>query len=72
MDVDDFKKSFEKLKKLSLDGSMKLIKRDLKNLGIIHDNFISENDLVKKLITKVIKKLEKAKYLSGLFTTPKG
>ena len=48
MDVDDFEKSFEKLKKLSLDGSMKLIKRDLKNLGIIHDNFISENDLVKK------------------------
>tara|TARA_Y100001970_G_C14219793_1_gene851948 strand:- start:853 stop:2571 length:1719 start_codon:yes stop_codon:yes gene_type:complete len=74
MDVDDFKKSFEKLKKLSLDGSMKLIKRDLKNLGIIHDNFISENDLVKKkLITKVIKKLEKAKYVKlGYLQPPKG
>ena len=30
---------YEKLKKLSLDGSMSLIKSDLKKLGIAHDNF---------------------------------
>ena len=38
---------------------MDLIKNDLKELGIIHDNFFSETRLVEnKLVNKAIKKLQ--------------
>ena len=53
---------------------MKLIKSDLKKLGIIHDNFISESDLVNKdLIKKTVKKLEDKKFVKkGFLEPPKG
>ena len=39
---------------------MKLIKSDLEKLGIKHDNFFSETDLVNnKLVDKAINKLKK-------------
>ena len=38
---------------------MTLIKDDLKKLGIQHDNFFSETELVKKdLVNKTVKKLQ--------------
>ena len=47
-DFKDFKKNFEFLKKESLNASMKIIKKDLKLLGISHDNFFSETEIVNK------------------------
>ena len=59
VDFDNFEKCFDKLKILSLDGSMKLIKDDLKKLGITHDNFFSESQLIKKdLVNETVKKLK--------------
>ncbi len=74
MDFNNFDQLFDKLKKLSLDESMKLIKSDLKKLGIIHDNFISESDLVNKdLIKKTVKKLEDKEFVKkGFLERPKG
>ena len=50
IDLTDFKENFELLKKESLKHSMNLIKDDLKALGITHDNFISETNLVEREI----------------------
>ena len=74
LDFDNFEKCFDKLKKLSLDGSMKLIKDDLKKLGIIHDNFFSETQLIKKnLVNETVKKLQDRNYVEeGFLDPPKG
>ena len=74
LDFDNFEKSFDGLKKLSLDGSMKLIKDDLKKLGIIHDNFFSETQLIKKnLVNETVKKLQDRNYVEeGFLDPPKG
>ena len=74
LDIENFDNCFEKLKKLSLEGSMTFIKDDLKKLGIIHDNFISETDLVKKdLVSKTIKKLKNKNFVvEGYLDRPKG
>ena len=62
--IESFEKSFNELKKLSLNASMLLIKNDLKELGISHDNFFSETELVKKkLVTKAVENLKKKKYV---------
>ena len=73
-DFNNFEKCFEKLKKLSLDGSMKLIKDDLKKLGVIHDNFFSETQLIKKdLVNETVKKLQDKNYVEdGFLDPPKG
>ena len=70
----DFTKNFEFLKKESLKKSMELIKKDLKNLGITHDNFFSETELVNKdLVTKAIKILKEKKFVEeGFLQPPKG
>jgi len=64
----------EKLTTLSLEESMKMIKTNLKNLGIKHDNFINESDLIKNdLVSKTIKKLENKNYVyTGKLDPPKG
>ena len=42
---------------------MELIKKDLKLLGISHDNFFSETDIVNKdLVNKAVKKLKEKKF----------
>ena len=53
---------------------MALIKDDLKKLGIKHDNFFSETELVKKdLVNKTIKKLRDKNYVKeGYLDPPKG
>ncbi len=70
----NFNKCFKMLKKESLKHSMNLIKSDLKNLGITHDSFFSETNLVEKdLVKKVVKKLEKNNYVKeGYLDPPKG
>ena len=53
---------------------MELIKNDLKLLGIKHDNFFSETDIVSKdLVNKTIKKLKEKKFVEeGYLQPPKG
>ncbi len=72
--IESFEKSFNELKKFSLNASMSLIKDDLKELGISHDNFFSETELVKKnLVTKAVENLKKKKYVEeGYLDPPKG
>ena len=72
--IESFEKSFDELKKLSLSASMSLIKNDLNELGISHDNFFSETELVKNnLVTKAVENLKKKKYVEeGYLDPPKG
>ncbi|MBL6786133.1 MAG: arginine--tRNA ligase [Candidatus Pelagibacter bacterium] len=70
----DFDKNFEFLKEKSLEASMNLIKNDLKQLGITHDIFFSETDIVKKdLVKKAVQKLKEKNYVEeGYLQPPKG
>ncbi len=74
IDLKDFEKNFDYLKKKSLEASMDLIKKDLKLLGIKHDNFFSETEIVNKdLVNKSIETLKKRKYVEkGFLQPPKG
>ena len=69
-----FDKNFEFLKTESLKYSMELIKKDLKLLGISHDNFFSETEIVDKdLVNKAVKKLKEKKFVEeGFLQPPKG
>ena len=72
--LDKLDKIIDKLKTESLNHSMKLIKSDLKKLGIVHDHFFSEKTLVKnKLVEKTVNKLKKQKLIEkGFLDPPKG
>ena len=74
LNVENIDNCFDKLKTLSLNESMKLIKDDLKKLGIKHDNFFSETYLVKKdLVKKTVEKLKDKKFVEeGFLDPPKG
>ncbi len=74
IDLENFEKIYKSLSKESLSHSMNLIKSDLKNLGIKHDNFFSETELVKKnLVEKTIKTLIKNNFvIEGYLDPPKG
>ena len=74
LEFKDFDKNFELLKENSLSESLNLIKSDLKHLGITHDNFFSETDIVKRdLVNKAVKKLKEKKYVEeGFLQPPKG
>jgi arginyl-tRNA synthetase len=68
---DKFEKVYEFLKKISLKESMDLIKKDLSQLGIAHDNFFSETDIVNKdLVNKAVKELDKKKFIKEGFLQP--
>jgi len=73
-DFRDFDKVNEKLTKLALKSSIRLIKNNLDNLGIKHDNFVYESELIKKeLVSGIIKKLQKDLYVyKGKLQPPKG
>ena len=73
-DFKDFKKSFEFLKKESLNASMEIIKKDLHLLGISFDNFFSETEIVNKnLVNMAIEKLKEKKFVvEGYLQPPKG
>jgi len=70
----NFDKIFETLKEKSLKESMKLIKNDLNLLGISHDNFFSETELVNRnLVNKAVQKLTDTKFVEeGYLPPPKG
>ena len=74
INYDNFDECYEELRKLSLYESMNLIKQDLKKLGILHDNFFSESELVKKdLVKKTVLELQSKNYIvEGYLDPPKG
>ena len=74
IDLSGFEKNFEFLKKESIKSSMDLIKKDLKLLGISHDNFSSETDVVNKdLVNKAVNKLKEKNFVEeGFLQPPKG
>ena len=69
-----YDESFDIIRLHSLNYSLKEIKKDLKELGISHDIYISESELVKKkLVEKSVEKLKKNKLIvEGYLNPPKG
>ena len=74
VDFKDFDKISNKLTTLSIDEALKLIKKNLNSLGINHDNFVSEKELVKNQeVEKVIDFLEQNKFVyKGKIKAPAG
>jgi arginyl-tRNA synthetase len=74
INLDNVKKIFTFLSSESLKHSMNLIKNDLNLLGISHDNFVSEKELVEKnLVEKSIQYLKNKKFVGeGYLDPPKG
>ena len=74
LDFKNFDSVSEKLKKLSIQESLKLIKINLENLGIKHDNFASETDVINNNeVDEVIKNLKNKKYIyEGKIKAPEG
>ena len=64
----------EKLTVLAIEEALKLIKKNLKSLGINHDNFVSEKKLVlNHEVEKVIEFLQKNKFVyKGKIKAPAG
>ena len=73
-DFSNFEKIHKKLSSESLKYSMKLIMNNLNLLGVKHNNFVYESNLIdKKMVSKIIKKLEKKNYIyKGKLDSPKG
>ena len=65
---------YEQLSVEALNLSMQIIKKNLNLLGVSHNNFVYETELVKKdLVSKSISKLIKSNYVyDGELTPPKG
>ena len=71
---DKFEDVSKELTFLSVSESLKLIKNNLSNLGIVHDKFTSETDIVlNNEVQKAIDKLKDKKLVySGKIKAPKG
>ena len=69
----NLEKIYKKLSSESISHSMDLIKANLKQLGVEHNNFVYESKLIKnKTVSKVVNKLEKDKYIyKGKLNAPK-
>ena len=74
LNFDKFENISKELTLLSVSESLKLIKSNLGSLGIIHDSFISERNIVqKKEVEKVIIKLKDKKLVyEGKIKAPAG
>ena len=73
-EFDNFDKISKELTKLSVQESIKLIKFNLNNLGISHDNFASETEIVlNNEVEQVVDKLKKDKFVYlGKIKAPEG
>ena len=73
-DFKNFNKVYVKLAKESLKFSIELIKNNLNNLGVKHDSFVYESELIKnEFVSKTINKLQKDNYVyKGKLEPPKG
>jgi len=74
VNFESFKDIEDHLKKLSINESLKLIKKNLIDLGINHDNFVSETNIVNdKEVEKVVEKLKKSNHVyTGKINAPEG
>ena len=74
VDFSDFEKNTDLLTTASVEEALKLIKKNLKSLGINHDNFVSEKELVKNQeVEGVINYLQKNKFVyKGKIKAPAG
>ncbi|MFL2887193.1 MAG: arginine--tRNA ligase [Candidatus Pelagibacter sp.] len=70
----NFESVSKELTKLSVQESLKLIKFNLNNLGISHDNFASETEVVlNNEVDQVVDKLQKGKFVYlGKIKAPEG
>ena len=73
LNFDNFDKIEKNLTKLSVAESLKMIKLNLGNIGINHDNFVNETDIVKsKEVENVIEGLKKKNFVFiGKIKAPK-
>jgi len=73
LDFNKFETIEDELVKLSVAESLKLVKTNLINLGIKHDNFVSETNIIKnKEVEKVVNKLKENKFVyEGKIEAPK-
>ena len=71
---DNYNLIFNDLKNLCIEEAMNLIKNDLRKLGIVHDNFVSENYIVNQnLVEKALNILKEKNYVyEGVLEKPKG
>ena len=69
----NLEKIYKSLSSASINHSMDLIKMNLKQLGVQHNNFVYESKLIKsKVVLKAVKKLEKDKFIyKGKLNAPK-
>ncbi len=74
LDFENFEKISNKLKELAINESIKLIKENLKSIGVIHDNFVSEKKLVtNQEVEKVIEHLQNNNFVyKGKIKAPEG
>ncbi len=74
IDFTNYEVISEQLTNLSIDEAIKLIKKNLSSLGIIHDNFVSEKKLVlNQEVEKVVENLQKNKFVyKGKIKAPAG
>ena len=64
IDFSKFESISTELTKLSIEQSLKLVKLNLNNLGIKHDNFINESDIINnKEVEKAVKELKVKKFV---------
>ncbi len=73
LDFSNFEKISETLSKLSIEQSLNFVKSNLNNLGIKHDNFIKETDIIiKKEVDEVVKVLKNKNFIyEGKIEAPK-
>ena len=74
INFENYDEIVDKLTALSIEQALFLIKKNLKSLGIKHDNFVSEKSIVlNNEVEKVIKFLEASKYVyKGKIKAPAG
>ena len=74
IDFKNFDKVSQELTSLAINEALKLIKSNLKSLGINHDNFVSEKKLVENQeVEKVVEFLQKNKFVyKGKIKAPAG
>ena len=73
LDFSTFAVISNKLTKLSVDQSLNFVKSNLNNLGIKHDSFVSETDIInKKEVEKVVELLKNKNFVyEGKIEAPK-
>jgi len=74
LNFENYEKNHEELTKLSIEQALLLIKKNLKSLGIKHDNFVSEKNIVlNNEVEAVIKFLETNNFVyKGKIKAPAG